>query len=99
MRIIEKELPSLYPFLKLLGGANNRLPLFAFVLDGMHPHDAADLLGEQGIIVLAGHHCAQPLHNSLQVSASLRASLAFYNTTSEIDNFLETLKQIKSSFN
>lgn len=88
-----------YPFLKLLGGANNRLPLFAFVLDGMHPHDAADLLGEQGIIVLAGHHCAQPLHNSLQVSASLRASLAFYNTTSEIDNFLETLKQIKSSFN
>lgn len=87
-----------YPFLKLLGGVENRLPLFTFALDDIHPHDAADLLGEQGIIVRAGHHCAQPLHSSLQISASLRASLAFYNATAEIDNFLETLQKLKSSF-
>lgn len=88
-----------YPFLKLLGGVENCLPLFAFALEGVHPHDVADLLGEQGIIVRAGHHCAQVLHSSLKVSASLRASLAFYNTSHEIDKFLEALKKIKIAFN
>jgi cysteine desulfurase / selenocysteine lyase len=87
-----------YPFIKLLGGEDNRLPLFAFDLDGLHPHDAADLLGERGIISRAGHHCAQPLHDYLNITASLRASLAFYNTTTEIDSFLNSLDKIRQSF-
>ncbi|MDX9779030.1 MAG: SufS family cysteine desulfurase [Patescibacteria group bacterium] len=85
-----------YPFLKLLGGKNNRLPLFSLVLEGAHPHDMSDLLGEEGIITRAGHHCAQPLHESLGINSSLRVSLAFYNTTLEIDYFFEKLIAIKA---
>lgn len=87
-----------YSFLHLLGGEKNRLPLFSLSLDGLHPHDASDLLGEEGIITRAGHHCAQPLHDFLNVTASLRASLAFYNTTAEIDNFFTGLVKIRQSF-
>ena len=85
-------------FVRLLGGNEGRLPLFALDLQGIHPHDAADLLGEKGIITRAGHHCAQPLHDSLGIGASLRASLSFYNTTAEIDVFFQALQSIKKSF-
>ncbi len=101
----EKELAAYFltkletiPFAKLLGGKDNRLPLFSLALSGLHPHDAADLLGEEGIITRAGHHCAQPLHDSLGVPASLRASLSFYNTKEEIDRFFDVLSRIYSSF-
>jgi len=70
--------------------------LFSLVLEDIHPHDIADLLGEEGVITRAGHHCAQPLHESLGISSSLRASLAFYNTTLEIDYFFEKLVAIKT---
>jgi len=67
-------------------------------LSGVHPHDAADLLGEKGIITRAGHHCAQPLHDYLHITASLRVSLSFYNTVEEIDIFFDALEEIHSSF-
>ncbi|MDD2680970.1 MAG: SufS family cysteine desulfurase [Patescibacteria group bacterium] len=85
-------------FVKVLGGEEGRLPVFALSLTGFHPHDAADLLGERGIIVRAGHHCAQPIHDYFKVKASLRASLSFYNTTEEIDNFIVALSEIKEIF-
>ncbi len=85
-------------FVKVLGGEEERLPVFALSLNGLHPHDAADLLGERGIIVRAGHHCAQSLHDYLKVKASLRASLSFYNTKEEIDRFVVALSEIKQIF-
>jgi cysteine desulfurase/selenocysteine lyase len=85
-------------FVKILGGEEGRIPLFSLSLKGLHPHDAADLLGERGIIVRAGHHCAQPIHDYLQVQSSLRASLAFYNTKEEIDLFIIALSEIKQIF-
>lgn len=85
-------------FVKVLGGEDGRLPVFALSLSGFHPHDVADLLGERGIIVRAGHHCAQPLHDYLKVQASLRASLSFYNTKEEIDCFIIALSEIKKIF-
>lgn len=85
-------------YAKLLGGFEAKIPVFALALSGIHPHDAADLLGEQGIITRAGHHCAQPLHDYLHIPASLRVSLSFYNTVEEIDIFFNTLKEIHSSF-
>ncbi len=88
-----------YPWIKLLGGKDNRVPLFSLLLDGVHAHDACDLLGEQGIIARAGHHCAEPLHKHLGIPASLRASLAFYNTKTEIDKFFDALNLIYKSFN
>lgn len=83
---------------KLLGSTKNRLPLFAMTVEGVHAHDLADMLGEKGIITRAGRHCAHPLHDSLDVVSSLRASLAFYNTTEEIDYFWSELDAITSRF-
>jgi len=88
-----KKLATLY-FVKILGANNNSWPIFSLKFTDMHPHDVADLLGESGIIVRAGHHCAQVLHDSLKVSASLRLSLSYYNTKSEIDYFIKSMKKI-----
>lgn len=88
------------PFITLQGAdsAENRAPVFSLVIEGVHAHDAADLLGQEGIIVRAGHHCAQPLHDYLGITATLRASLAFYNTEAEIDRFFEVLEKIYLKF-
>lgn len=85
-------------FVTVLGKSNDKLPVFSLVLRGIHPHDAADLLGQDGIILRAGHHCAQPLHDYLGVAATLRASLSFYNTTAEIDIFIAKFKDLIFSF-
>ncbi len=85
-------------FVKILGTAKPKLPVFSLIIAGVHPHDAADLLGEEGIILRAGHHCAQPIHDNFGVPASLRASLSFYNTTAEIDFFVKKLKELHRAF-
>jgi len=82
----------------VLGTAKSKLPIFALIIDGVHPHDAADILGQIGIILRAGHHCAEPLHNYLGIHASLRASLSFYNTKTEIDYFISSLRELINTF-
>ena len=64
----------------------------------MHPHDVGTLLNQEGIAVRTGHHCAQPVMDRYQVPATTRASLAFYNTTAEIDALVEGLKKVKEIF-
>lgn len=56
----------------------------SFVIEGAHPHDIADMLGQEGFCLRAGHHCAQPLHERLGVRASVRLSIGIYNTEEEI---------------
>ena len=73
-------------------------PVVAFNVAGIHPHDLATGLDLGGVEVRAGHHCAQPLMQLLQVPATVRASVAFYNTTTEIDRFLTTLQAVKEFF-
>lgn len=85
-------------FVEVLGNQKERVPIFSLKLRGLHPHDAADLLGQKGIIVRAGHHCAQPLHDYLRVNSSLRISLSFYNTKKEIDFLVKSLEQIHKDF-
>lgn len=77
----------------------NDLPIVAFNLQGVHAHDAATLYDEKGVALRAGHHCAQPLMQHLQVPATLRVSLAFYNTQAQIDKFVAITKQIVAFFN
>jgi len=74
------------PGLTLLGptAAKARAPIFSFTLKGIHPHDIATLLDREGIAVRAGHHCAQILHESFAIDASVRVSLCVYNTPAEI---------------
>lgn len=65
--------------------------LVAFNLNGIHPHDVATLLDQEGICIRAGHHCAQPLHRRLGIPASCRASFYVYNTPDEVEAFLAAL--------
>ena len=66
----------------------------AFNLRGVHPHDVATLLDQEGIAIRAGHHCAQPLHRLLDIPASCRASFYLYNTQEEVDAFLAALDRV-----
>jgi cysteine desulfurase/selenocysteine lyase len=70
----------------------------AFTLEGVHPHDIAELLDEQGIAVRAGHHCAMPLHAKLGLGASARASFYVHTTTSEIDQLVKSLNRVRKVF-
>ena len=78
--------------------ANKHLPIISFNLKNAHAHDVAEILGEQSIIVRAGQHCTQILHESLGVPATVRASLTFYNTKKEIDLLIKNLKLIYNKF-
>ena len=69
----------------------DRGALAAFAVDGVHAHDLAALLDVEGICIRSGHHCTQPLHRQLGLTASARASLAFTTTPAEIERFLECL--------
>ncbi|MCA9184344.1 MAG: cysteine desulfurase [Pirellulaceae bacterium] len=66
--------------------------IVSFTMDGIHPHDVAQLLDRHGIAVRAGHHCAMPLHKKLGITASSRASFYFYNTPAEIDQLAAALE-------
>ena len=68
-----------------------RTGVVSFNLDGVHPHDAGTVLDEAGIAVRAGHHCCQPLHRSLDVAATLRASFYIYNSRDEVDALVDAL--------
>ena len=69
--------------------------ILTFTLDGVHPHDISEILASDGVNVRAGHHCAQPLLTHLGVNATVRASLAFYNTTDDIDRLASSLAAVR----
>lgn len=75
-----------------------RIGLAAFEVAGVHPHDVGQYLDELGIAVRVGHHCAQPLHRRLGLLATTRASTYFYNTTDDIDVFLDALAGVRRYF-
>ncbi|QDU91412.1 putative cysteine desulfurase [Pirellulimonas nuda] len=75
-----------------------RAGLVGFTLDRPHAHDIAQLLDEQGVAVRAGHHCTQPLHDRLGISASTRASFYLYNTLEEVDVLVDALAAIRERF-
>lgn len=69
--------------------------LLSFVVEGMHAHDVAAFLSDYGIAVRAGHHCVQPLAKKWNIDASVRVSLACYNTSNEIDQLVKNMEKIK----
>ena len=85
------------PHVQIVGGATaeEHGGIVSFVLDGVHPHDISEILASDGIAVRAGHHCAQPLLAHLGHNATVRASLAFYNTEADVDRFLASLATIR----
>ncbi len=78
--------------------AENKGGVASFVMDGLHPHDIAQILDAEGIAVRAGHHCAQPLHEVCGVKATTRASFYVYNTKEEVDALVEGIYKVKEIF-
>lgn len=72
--------------------------VLSFNLAGVHPHDLATVLDSQGVAVRAGHHCAQPLMAALKVSATARASFAFYNNDQDVQRLITAVKMAKEFF-
>lgn len=70
-----------------------RASLASFTTGSVHPHDLSTILDQAGIAIRAGHHCTQPLHRYLGAQSTARASLYFYNTRDEIDEFIKSLKE------
>jgi cysteine desulfurase/selenocysteine lyase len=78
--------------------ADRRGGVISFAVDGMHPHDVAELLDRDNVCVRAGHHCAQPLMRALGVPATARASFGPYNDEDDIDALIEALVRARSVF-
>ncbi|MFT6792185.1 MAG: cysteine desulfurase/selenocysteine lyase [Rubritalea sp.] len=75
-----------------------RAGLVSFLLDGVHAHDAVTIANQRGVALRGGHHCNQPLMKKLGVESTARASFYFYNTTEEIDHFVELVRDIQKYF-
>jgi cysteine desulfurase/selenocysteine lyase len=87
------------PGVKVFGpSAQHKGGVTAFMLDGVHPHDVAQILDKDGIAVRAGHHCAQPLHEKFGIPASSRASFYLYNTKDEVDLLISGIYKVKELF-
>ena len=89
---------SQIPGLRMIGTAREKAAVLSFVIEGIHPHDIGTVLDKQGIAVRTGHHCAQPVMDWFGVPATTRASLAFYNTTAEIDALVAGIEKVKEIF-
>ena len=83
------------PGLRLFGESREKAAVMSFLIDGIHAHDLATLLDHEGVAVRSGHHCAHPLMQFFGVPATARASLAFYNTRTEVDEFVAAIGRVR----
>ena len=84
---------------KLVGNPKKKGAVLSFTIEGIHPHDIATILDEDGIAIRAGHHCCQILHETLGITATARASLGIYNTKEDIDRLNSSINKCKKIFN
>jgi cysteine desulfurase / selenocysteine lyase len=82
----------------IYGNAEHKASVISFLIKGIHPYDAGQILDKMGIAVRTGHHCAQPLMDFYQISGTVRASFAFYNTKEEIDALCKGIQQVITMF-
>jgi cysteine desulfurase/selenocysteine lyase len=78
--------------LRIIGEASRKVPVLSLYMSDVHPHDLGTILDRRGIGMRAGHHCTMPLMRYFGIPATARASLAFYNTTEEIDRLVNALR-------
>lgn len=85
------------PYITIYGpeDIDKRSSVISFNIDDVHPHDVATILDSYGVAVRAGHHCAQPLMKHLGINSTCRASFYLYNTFEEVDQFIESLKNVR----
>lgn len=93
------ELLNQIPGVTIYGpGLENRGSIVSFTVEGVHPHDLADLFNNRGVAIRAGHHCTMPLHEHLDQAATARASFAFYNTLDEVDALADAIHYARKVF-
>ncbi len=85
--------------LHIIGRAKHKASIISFVLDCAHPHDISTILDHQGVAIRAGHHCAMPVMERFKVPATARASMAFYNNETDVDQLVQGLAQVHKLFN
>ena len=84
---------------RVIGDPKKRGSIISFTIKGIHPHDIATILDEDGVAIRAGHHCCQILHEKLGIAASARASLGIYNSKDDIDALSNAIKKCNKVFN
>ena len=84
---------------RIIGDPQNRGSIISFTIKGIHPHDIATILDEDGVAIRAGHHCCQILHEKMGIAASARASLGVYNSKEDIDVLSNAIKKCNKVFN
>jgi cysteine desulfurase / selenocysteine lyase len=83
---------------RIVGEARAKTGVLSFLLEGAHPHDAGTILDQQGVAVRTGQHCAQPVMDRFCIPATIRASLAIYNTREDIDALVRGLHKVREVF-
>jgi cysteine desulfurase/selenocysteine lyase len=86
------------PIVRIIGTARQKTGVLSFLLEGVHPHDAGTILDREGVAVRTGQHCAQPIMDRFGITATIRASLAIYNTREEIDVLVRALERVRGVF-
>ena len=84
--------------ISIIGNPNNRSSIISFTMKGIHPHDIATILDDDGVAIRAGHHCCQILHDKLGIPASARASIGVYNNKEDMDILCESINKCKKVF-
>ena len=85
------------PHITILGSdeAKDHHGIITFRVDGVHPHDTAAIMAEDGVAIRAGHHCAEPLHHFIGIPSTVRASIMFYNTEEEIERLVKSVSSLR----
>jgi len=83
---------------KLIGNPKEKSAILSFTIEGIHPHDIATILDEDGVAIRAGHHCCQILHEKLGLAATARASFGVYNNKNDIDQLNSSINKCKKIF-
>ena len=86
------------PGLRIIGEAKAKASVLSFVIEGVHPHDVGTILDYDGLVVRAGHHCAQPVMKRLNIPATTRASFACFNDRDDVDALVEGILKVKEIF-
>jgi len=89
---------SAIPGVRLIGTAQQKAAVVSFLFGSVHPHDVGTILDQEGIAIRAGHHCAQPVMDRFGIPATIRVSLALYNTREEINLLVNGLKRVSEVF-
>lgn len=86
------------PGLRIIGTAPEKASVISFVMEGIHPHDLGTILDQHGVAIRTGHHCAMPVMDFFGIPATARASLAFYNTRTDVDALVAALGKAQEFF-